>query len=189
MPNPDRLHIAYAMHQFADEDWSARAERWTATFYTPSDPKGFGTATITRVIPGVTPTPGAALRVDLGFLDRIPRVIFTEDEGLVPVLNEMNPSLLLLLESVHVTDEWRGKGVGMRLAVTALRRLAVPGTVAVCYPAPLHDHGPDEPCSYESDDPEVRRPDEEAVDKLRRAWERHDFRPLAEGVYARRVEP
>ncbi|MBB4922618.1 hypothetical protein FHR34_001611 [Kitasatospora kifunensis] len=32
--------------------------------------------------------------------------------------------------------------------------------------------------------PEVRRPDEEAVAKLRRAWERHGFRPVGEGVYA-----
>ncbi|MCX4745404.1 hypothetical protein OG455_07695 [Kitasatospora sp. NBC_01287] len=103
----------------------------------------------------MTRTPGAVLRVDLGFLDRIPRVIFTEDGGLVPALAEMKPTLLPLLEAVHVADERRGKGVGMRLAVTALRRLAVPGTVAVCYPAPLHDHGPDEPCAYESDDPEV----------------------------------
>jgi hypothetical protein len=77
----------------------------------------------------------------------------------------------------------------MSLAVMALRRLAVPGTVAVCYPAPIHEHGPDEPCSYASDDPEVRRPDEEAMAKLRRGWKRHGFRPLGAGVYIRRVEP
>ncbi|WP_145911040.1 hypothetical protein [Kitasatospora viridis] len=88
-----------------------------------------------------------------------------------------------LLESVEVKDDWRGKGVGMRLAVEALRRLAVPRTLAVCYPAPIHDHGPDEPCAYESDDPEVRRPDEEAVERLRRAWERHGFSHLDQGVY------
>ncbi len=184
----ERFVIKYAAAHYADADWAQFAERWTATFYTASVPQ-VGTATITRVIPGVTPNPRRAFEVDPGLLDRIPRVIFVEDGGLVPALAEMKPTLLLLLESVHVTDEWRGKGVGMRLAVTALRRLAVPGAVAVCYPAPIHDHGPDEPCSYASDDPEVRRPDEEAVDKLRRAWERHDFGPLAEGVYARRIEP
>ncbi|MFJ4669433.1 hypothetical protein [Kitasatospora purpeofusca] len=105
------------------------------------------------------------------------------------IYTALSPALLLLLESVRVSEAWRGKGVGMRLTVTALRRLAVPGTVAVCYPAPIHDHGPDEPCSYASDDPEVRRPDEEAMEKLRRAWERHAFRPIGEGVYARRIEP
>ncbi|WP_329572740.1 hypothetical protein [Kitasatospora sp. NBC_01266] len=73
----------------------------------------------------------------------------------------------------------------MTLAIHAMRRMAVPGTVAVCYPAPIHPkHGPDEVCSYESDDPEVRRPDEDAVAALRKAWERQGFRPVGEGVYA-----
>ncbi|MDH6113924.1 GNAT superfamily N-acetyltransferase [Kitasatospora sp. MAP12-15] len=180
----DRLVISYESRHFADVDWSLKADRWTANFYENGVARVFGTAEITRVVPGVTPNPRAALANDPGYLERIPRVIFTEDGGLAPALAEMEPTLLLLLESVHVTDEWRGKGVGMSLAVTALRRLAVPGTVAICYPAPLHDHGPDEPCSYESDDPEVRRPDEEAVAKLRKAWERHGFRPIGEGVYA-----
>jgi hypothetical protein len=94
-----------------------------------------------------------------------------------------------LLESVEVSEEWRGTGVGMRLAVEALRRLAVPGALAVCYPAPIHpQHGPGEVCSYESDDPEVRRPDDEAVAKLRRGWEAHGFSLLADGVYVRRIE-
>ncbi|MFJ4795606.1 hypothetical protein [Kitasatospora purpeofusca] len=185
--NPDRLHISYAMRQFADETWTGRAERWTVKFYVPDEK--IGTAEITRVVPGVTPNPRAALEEDPGLLDRIPRVIFGEDGSLAPAVSALSPVLLLLLESVRVSDAWRGKGVGMRLTVTALRRLAVPGTVAVCYPAPIHDHGPDEPCSYASDDPEVRRPDEEAMEKLRLAWERHDFRPIGEGVYARRIEP
>jgi GNAT superfamily N-acetyltransferase len=184
----ERFVISYAAAHYADADWSQFAERWTATFYTASVPN-IGTATITRVIPGVTPNPRRAYEVDPGLLDRIPRVIFTEDGGLVPELVAMRPTLLLLLESVHVADEWRGKGVGMELAVTALRRLAVPGTVAVCYPAPIHDHGPDEPCSYQSDDPEIRRPDEEAVTKLQQAWQRHGFKEIDEGVHARQIEP
>lgn len=180
----ERFVISYAAAHYADADWTQFAERWTATFYTASVPK-IGTATITRVIPGVTPNPRRAYEVDPGLLDRIPRVIFAEDGGLVPALAEMKPTLLLLLESVHVADEWRGKGVGMSLAVTALRRLAVPGAVAVCYPAPIHpQHAEGEVCSYESDDPEVRRPDEEAVTALRKAWARHGFAPLADGVYA-----
>ncbi|KJY28346.1 hypothetical protein [Streptomyces sp. NRRL S-495] len=184
----ERLVISYESRHFAGTDWSKNADRWRASFY-ENGAKVFGTADITRVIPGVTPNPRAVLEEDPGLLDRIPRVIFTEAGELTPVLAELRPSLLLLLESVHVVDEWRGKGVGMGLAVEALRRLAVPGALAVCYPAPIHEHGPDEPCSYNSDDPEVRRPDEEAMDKLRRAWERHGFLPLAEGVYVRRTEP
>ncbi|MFD4535335.1 hypothetical protein ACFWNL_13575 [Kitasatospora sp. NPDC058397] len=185
----DRIVISYQSRHFAGTDWKARADRWTASFYLNDGDTVFGTATMTRVIPGATPNPRAALELDPGLLDRIPRVIFTEDGGLVPILAELCPSLLLLLESVEVSAEWRGKGVAMRLAVEALRRLAVPGALAVCYPAPIHDHGPDEPCSYDSDDPEVRRPDEEAIEKLRRAWEEHGFSLLAEGVYVRRVEP
>ncbi len=179
----DRLVISYESRHFADVDWSLKADRWKAHFYENGAERRAGGAEITRVVPGVTPNPRAALEVDTGLLDRIPRVVFTEDGDLVPALAELRPPLLLLLESVHVTEEWRGKGVGMRLAVAALRRLAVPGTVAVCYPAPIHDHGPDEPCSYESADPEIRRPDEEAVAKLRTAWERHGFSHLDQGVY------
>jgi hypothetical protein len=59
----------------------------------------------------------------------------------------------------------------------------------VCYPAPIHpEHGPGEACPFESDDPEVRRPDEEATVRLRRAWERHGFSLLTDGVYVRRIE-
>ncbi|WP_328957768.1 hypothetical protein [Kitasatospora purpeofusca] len=179
----DRFLIAYESRHYEDADWGAQADRWTASFYTAADTTVFGTAVITRVVPGVTPNPREVFEADPGLLDRIPRVIFTEDGGLVPELAKMRPSLLLLLESVHVTDDWRGKGVGMRLAVAALRQLAVSGTVAVCYPAPIHDHGPDEPCSYESDDPEIRRPDEEAVAKLQKAWERQGFAQFDQAVY------
>ncbi|MFI6155087.1 helix-turn-helix domain-containing protein [Kitasatospora sp. NPDC051170] len=72
----------------------------------------------------VTPNPREAFEADPGLLDRIPRAIFTEDGGLAPVVAELRPSLLLLLESVEVSQEWRGKGVGMRLTVEALRRFA-----------------------------------------------------------------
>jgi hypothetical protein len=179
----DRLVIAYESRHFADADWSRNADRWRASFY-ENGAKVFGKADITRVIPGVTPNPRQVLELDPGLLDRITRVVFAEDGELNAAISEMAPSMLLLLESVEVGEQWRGKGVGMSLAVTALRHLAIPGTVAVCYPAPIHDHGPDEPCSYDSDDPEVRRPDEEAMDKLRAAWERHGFKPIGEGVYA-----
>ncbi|MFD7454428.1 hypothetical protein [Kitasatospora sp. NPDC059827] len=186
----DRIVISYSSRHFSGEDWTERADRWTAAFYENDADRVLGTAVITRVVPGVTPNPRQAFAADPGVLDRIPRVIFTEDGELAPVVAELRPTLLLLLESVEVAAEWRGKGVGMRLAVEALRRLAVPGALAVCYPAPVHpQHGPGEVCSYESDDPEVRRPDEEAVAKLRRAWEEHGFSLLADGVYARRMGP
>ncbi|MFJ9694878.1 hypothetical protein [Kitasatospora sp. NPDC101183] len=185
----ERIVISYKSVHYENAKWSEFADRWTASFYTATDPV-FGTAVITRVIPGVTPNPRKAFEADPGLLDRIPRVIFTEDGELAPVVAELRPCLLLLLESVEVSQEWRGKGIGMRLAVEALRRLAVPGTLAVCYPAPVHPvHGPDEVCSYESDDPMVRRLDDEAVEKLRRAWGKHGFSLLTDGVYARHIQP
>lgn len=55
MVDPNRFHIAYAMRQFADETWTRRAERWTASFYVPAE--NIGTAEITRVVPGLTPNP------------------------------------------------------------------------------------------------------------------------------------
>ncbi|MFE5584955.1 hypothetical protein [Kitasatospora sp. NPDC056531] len=54
--------------------------------------------------------------------------------------------------------------------------LAVLETLAVGYPAPIHDRWPGEPCGYDAEDPVVRRPDEEAKTSL-----------LAKGVYARRM--
>ncbi|MFJ9691051.1 hypothetical protein [Kitasatospora sp. NPDC101183] len=190
MTDPDRFAIAYETRHYEGTNWAAKADRWTASFYTDAVSKVFGTAEFTRVIPGVTPNPWETFEADPGLLDRIPRVIFTEDGELTPVVAELRPSLLLLLESVEVSEEWRGKGVGMRLAVAALRRFAVPGTLAVCYPAPVHPkHGPGEACSYESDDPMVRRLDDEAVEKLRRAWGRHGFSLLTDGVYARHIQP
>jgi hypothetical protein len=185
-----RLVISYSSRHFSGADWTDTADRWTATFYENGADRRLGTAVVTRVIPGVTPNPRKAFEEDPGVLDRVPRVIFTKDGELAPVVAELRPTLLLLLESVEVTAEWRGKGAGSRLAVEALRRLAVPGALAVCYPAPIHpQHGPGEVCSYESEDPQVRRLDEEAVDKLRRVWEGHGFSLLTEGVYARRMAP
>ncbi|MER7672803.1 hypothetical protein ABTY61_30725 [Kitasatospora sp. NPDC096128] len=187
METLERFAISYEMRHFAEVKWARKAERWSVTFYLPGE--RVGTAEVTRVIPGVTPNPREALELDPGLLDRIPRVVFTESGDLTTSVAELHPTLLLLLESVEVKAKWRGTGVGMGLAVTALRRLAVPGTVAICYPAPIHDHGPDERCSFTSEDPEVRRPDEEAMAKLRRAWERHGFAPIGDGVYARRIAP
>lgn len=52
-------------------------------------------------------------------------------------------------------------------------------------PEPVHPlHRPGEVCSYYSDDPEVRRPDEEVVAKLRKAWQWHGFSHVDSGVYA-----
>lgn len=174
--------------QFADETFTGRADRWTAKFYYPDQPV-FGTATVSRIIPGRHPNPYEALDADPGFLARIPSVVFNEDGSVTGALLDhlgYAPAVLLLLESVQVEPEWRGKGVGMSLAVTALRRLAgAPRTVAVTYPAPIHpEHAEGETCPYESDDPEIRRPDELATAALRKAWARHGFQPLTDGVYA-----
>ncbi|MFJ9693984.1 hypothetical protein [Kitasatospora sp. NPDC101183] len=189
-PTDNRTVISYASRHFSGEPWTDTADRWTATFYYNGAEERLGTATITRVIPNVSPNPREALASDPGFLDRIPRVIFDEDGSLAPALDELEPAMLLLLESVEVREEWRGTGLGSLLAMEALKHLAVPGTVAVTYPAPLHDvHAPGEVCPYESDDPMVRRLDEEGVGKLRKMWEGHGFLPLADGVYACRIEP
>ncbi|MGW3044731.1 group II intron maturase-specific domain-containing protein [Kitasatospora sp. NPDC001159] len=90
---------------------------------------------------------------------------------------------------VRLAQIMRGWANYFRHAVAKWTFSKLDGALAVCYPAPIHDHGPDEPCSYDSEDPAVRRPDEEAMEKLRRAWERHGFSLLAEGVYACRMEP
>lgn len=79
----ERFVISWTSAHYADADWTQFADRWKASFYTKVDPV-FGTAVITRVIPGVTPNPRRAFEADPGVLDRIPRVIFDEEGGLVP---------------------------------------------------------------------------------------------------------
>lgn len=87
----DRFLIAYESRHYEDADWGAQADRWTASFYTEADTTVFGKAVITRVVPGVTPNPREAFEADPGVLDRIPRVIFTEDGDLVPELAKLRP--------------------------------------------------------------------------------------------------
>jgi hypothetical protein len=99
--DPHKFVISYAARHYADVDWSVKADRWRASFYTEADTTIFGTAEITRVIPGVTPNPREALEADPGLLDRIPRVIFTEAGELTPAIAEMKPVMMLLLESVR----------------------------------------------------------------------------------------
>ena len=46
---------------------------------------------------------------------------------------------ILILSSVRLTPEWRGFGLGVLLAGTAIKKLSGGVRAAVCYPAPIDE--------------------------------------------------
>ena len=61
---------------------------------------------------------------------------------------------ILILNSVRLTPEWRGFGLGVLLAGTAIKKLSGGVRAAVCYPAPINEPADGEPDSP----PHVSRP-------------------------------
>ena len=61
---------------------------------------------------------------------------------------------ILILNSVRLTPEWRGFGLGVLLAGTAIKKLSGGVRAAVCYPAPIGEPADGEPDSP----PHVSRP-------------------------------
>jgi len=82
---------------------------------------------------------------------------------------------ILILSSVRLTPGWRGFGLGVLLAGTAIKKLFGGARAAVCYPAPI-----DEPASTESDSPAAR---EQAIKALSRAWAQLGFEHFKNGVH------
>lgn len=76
-------------------------------------------------------------------LGRIAEVLFDPATGrLDPVLNaQLEPlgSRLLILKTARLTPAWRGFGLGVLLAGTAIKKLSGSVRFAVCDPAPLPD--------------------------------------------------
>lgn len=82
---------------------------------------------------------------------------------------------ILILNSVRLTPEWRGFGLGVLLAGTAIKKLSGGARAAVCYPAPI-----DEPADREPDSPAAR---EQAIEALSRAWAQLGFEHFRDGVH------
>ena len=82
---------------------------------------------------------------------------------------------ILILNSVRLTPEWRGFGLGVLLAGTAIKKLSGGVRAAVCYPAPI-----DEPADGE---PDSHAPREQAIEALSRAWAQLGFEHFKDGVH------
>ena len=82
---------------------------------------------------------------------------------------------ILILNSVRLTPEWRGFGLGVLLAGTAIKKLSGGVRAAVCYPAPTGEPADGEPDSH--------APREQAIEALSRAWAQLGFEHFKDGVH------
>jgi hypothetical protein len=83
-------------------------------------------------------------------------------------------SRILILNSVRLARHWRGFGLGVLLAGTAIRKLSGGARAALCYPAPLGETDEDELS-------EARR--ERAIAKLGKVWAQLGFEHFRDGVH------
>ena len=82
---------------------------------------------------------------------------------------------ILILNSVRLTPGWRGFGLGVLLAGTAIKKLSGGVRAAVCHPAPIGEPGDGEP-----DSPAAR---EQAIEALSRVWAQLGFEHFKDGVH------
>jgi GNAT superfamily N-acetyltransferase len=112
---------------------------------------------------------------DLGL---IAETVFSAGGGRIdPELDDLlEPvgSRLLILNSVRLTPDWRGFGLGALFAGTAIKKLAAGGRAAVCYPAPIDEMDEDELS-------EAAR--ERAIEALGRVWAQLGFHHFRDGVH------
>ena len=128
---------------------------------------------------------------DLGL---VAEVIFDPAAGgLYPRLDEVLQPLgsrILILSAVRLAPAWRGFGLGVLLAGTALRKLSGGARAGVCYPAPL-----DDPATGEGFDEDIDRGGDHAeglndpvgrqraVTALGEVWAQLGFEPFRDGVH------
>jgi hypothetical protein len=95
-----------------------------------------------------TRNPFDVLDVEDALLGRIAEILFDPATGqLDPLLDaQLEPlgSRLLILKTAQLTPEWRGFGLGVLLAGTAIKKLSGGVRFAVCDPAPRPDPDADE---------------------------------------------
>ena len=82
---------------------------------------------------------------------------------------------ILILSSVRLTPGWRGFGLGVLLAGTAIKKLSGGVRAAVCYPAPIDELNDEEP-----DSPAAR---EQAIAALGKVWARLGFEHFRDRVH------
>jgi hypothetical protein len=116
-------------------------------------------------------------------LGHIAGVLFEPGSGeLDPDLDEQLEvfgSRVLILDTVRLTWEWRGLGLGVLLAGSAIKKLSAGARFAACYPAPLDDD-PDPPGERSPAGSAARR---KAIDALGRTWGKLGFEHFRDGVH------
>jgi hypothetical protein len=126
-----------------------------------------------------TGDPFALLDGESADLGHIAGTLFDAGTGqLDPDLDEqLEPigSRILILNSARLTAGWRGFGLGVLLAGTAIKKLSGGVRAAVCYPAPIS-----EPGDEEQDGPAAR---EQAIAALSRVWAQLGFEHFRDGVH------
>ena len=86
---------------------------------------------------------------------------------------------LLILDRVRLTPQWRGFGLGVMLAGTAIKKLSADARFAACYPAPLDD----DPDPAAEQTPEGQAARRKAITALGRTWARLGFEHFRDGVH------
>lgn len=150
-PPDDPWAIALTYHH--EQPWWNGADDALETWHVSADIREgeagaaahVGDMSITLVDLYQTHDPFALLDGEDAELGRIAETLFDPDDGQLDAgLDEqLEPTgdRILILHSVRLTPQWRGFGLGALLAGTAIRKLSSAARAAVCYPAPLGDHG------------------------------------------------
>jgi GNAT superfamily N-acetyltransferase len=130
-----------------------------------------------------TRDPFSLLDGESGDLGHIASTVF------IPGSSDLDPELdeqlevfggrVLILDRVQLTPPWRGFGLGVMLAGTAIRKLSADAGFAACYPAPLDD----DPDPAEEQTPEGQAARRKAIAALGRTWARLGFEHFRDGVH------
>ncbi len=86
---------------------------------------------------------------------------------------------LLVLDSVRLAPQWRGFGLGVLLAGTAIRKLSGGVRAAACYPAPLGEAGD----ADREEEPEEAAERAVAMATLSEVWGQLGFEHFRRGVH------
>jgi hypothetical protein len=139
-----------------------------------------GDMEIVVIDPDQTTDPFGMLDGEDADLGRIAETVFDPATGqLAPALDdqlEPHGSRILILVSVRLGPKWRGFGLGVLLAGTAIKKLSGGVRTAVCQPAPLRD-----PQEGDVDQDLVER--EVAIACLSKVWSQLGLEHFRDGVH------
>jgi hypothetical protein len=183
--DPWRIDLTYQHRQrwWFDADTEPEAWQISADIFDDSGTHRIfhvGDMEVVVIDPSQTDDPFGVLDGEDADLGRIAETIFDPATGqLDPALDhQLQPhgSRILILASVRLTPRWRGFGLGVLLAGTAIKKLSGGVRVAVCQPAPLHD-----PQEGDVDEDPVER--EVAIACLSEVWTQLGFEHFRDGIH------